>query len=120
MRGLEIALTLTSVVLIGFGQILFQLAARDATFAGFTWNTVASWLTPAMLAALAISTLATGLWVWVLRTASLAVVYPLYALTFIVVPLLEWLLTGTAMTPRSVVGAAAIVAGVWMMAGAAT
>ncbi len=105
--------------MIGCGQILFKFAARDATFAGFNWQTVASWLSPAMLAALAVSTLATGLWVWVLRSASLAVVYPLYALTFVIVPLLEWLIAGSPMTPRGAIRAAAIVAGVWMMAGAA-
>lgn len=118
MQALEIALTLSSVVMIGCSQILFKFAARDATIAGFNWQTIASWLTPTMLAALLVSTLATGLWVWVLRSASLSVVYPLYALTFVIVPLLEWLIAGTPMTPRSAVGAAAIVAGVWMMAGA--
>jgi len=116
MQGIQIAMTLASVFMIGCGQILFKLAAREAAFTGFTWETAASWLSPAMLAALAVSTLATILWVWVLRSASLAVVYPLYALTFVVVPLLEWLLAGTRLTPQGAAGAAAIVAGVWMMA----
>ena len=119
MQALEIALTLASVVMIGCGQILFKFAARDTTFAGFNWPTIASWLTPAMLAALIVSTLATGLWVWVLRSANLALVYPLYALTFVIVPLLDWLIAGTPMTPRGAMGAAAIIAGVWLMAGAA-
>ena len=74
--------------MVGCGQILFKLAARDATFDGFNWRMVASWLTPAMISALAVSTLATVLWVWVLRSASLAVAYPIYALTFVLVPLL--------------------------------
>jgi drug/metabolite transporter (DMT)-like permease len=114
----EIGLTLASVFMIGCGQILFKLAARDATYDGLSWPTVASWLSPAMIAALAISTIATALWVWVLRSASLSVVYPLYALTFVLVPLLEWLLFDTGFTVRHGLGAAAIVLGVWLMAGA--
>lgn len=116
MQGMQVAMTLISVVLIGCGQILFKLAARDTVSGGLAWETVASWLSPAMIAALAVSTLATGLWVWVLRSASLSLVYPLYALTFVVVPLLDWLLSGTRLTPQGAAGAAAIVAGVWMMA----
>jgi drug/metabolite transporter (DMT)-like permease len=116
--AIEIGLTLTSVVLIGCGQILFKLAARDATYDGINWTTAASWLSPAMIAALTISTIATALWVWVLRSASLSVVYPLYALTFVLVPLLEWLVFNTGFTVRHGLGAAAIVFGVWLMASA--
>jgi drug/metabolite transporter (DMT)-like permease len=116
--GDQIGLTLASVFMIGCGQILFKLAARDATFDGFNWPTVASWLSPAMIAALAVSTIATALWVWVLRSASLSVVYPLYALTFVLVPLLEWLVFNTGLTARHGLGATAIVFGVWLMASA--
>jgi drug/metabolite transporter (DMT)-like permease len=71
-----------------------------------------------MIAALTISTIATALWVWVLRSASLSVVYPLYALTFVLVPLLEWLLFNTRLTAQHGLGATAIVLGVWLMASA--
>ena len=91
MRGLDIILTLICVFLIGCGQILFKLAARTVEFDGMTWRTLASWLTPPMVAALTIYAAATLLWVWVLRTAPLAVVYPLYALAFILVPVLAWI-----------------------------
>jgi len=118
MLGMQIGLTLLSVVMIGCGQILFQTAARTAVLAGFNWPTVLSWLSPAMIAALAVSVVATALWVWVLRSASLAVVYPLYALTFVLVPALDWLVHDTTLTPQHGVGAAAIVLGVWLMASA--
>jgi drug/metabolite transporter (DMT)-like permease len=115
MQGIQISVTLISVFMIGCGQILFKLAARDTVAAGFTWETAFSLLSPAMFAALAVSMLATALWVWVLRSASLSLVYPLYALTFVVVPLLEWLFSGTRLTLHGAAGAVAIVAGVWMM-----
>jgi drug/metabolite transporter (DMT)-like permease len=119
MRGTEVILTLVSVFMIACGQLLFKIAARDTTFDGFTLLTVLSWLSPAMIAALLISTIATGLWVWVLRSASLPVVYPLYALTFVLVPVLDWMLSGTGLAPRHWAGAATIVAGVWLMSGVA-
>jgi len=112
------AATFASVFMVSCGQILFKLAARDATFDGMTWRMALSWLTPAMISALAVSTLATILWVWVLRSASLSVAYPLYALTFVLVPLLERLLFNTLFTPQHALGAAAIILGVWLMASA--
>lgn len=119
MRGTEVLLTLVCVFMIGCGQILFKLAAREVAFDGFNLRSLASWFSPAMLVALAIYAAATLLWVWVLRTASLSVVYPLYALAFVLVPLLGWMLFGEPMTARHWAGAALIVGGVWLMAGGA-
>jgi drug/metabolite transporter (DMT)-like permease len=114
----DIALTLTSVVLIGCAQILFKLAANGALLDGFHWRTLSSWISPSMIAALAVSIAATVVWVWVLRTARLGTVYPIYALTFVIVPLLDRFVFGTPFSPRSWLGAAAIIAGVWLMADA--
>jgi len=119
MQSIEVAGTLVSVFLIACGQIMFKLAAHDTRMDGFNWHTLVSWLSPAMIGALVVSTVATALWVWVLRSATLSVVYPLYALTFVVVPVLDALLFGAALTPRGWMGAGAIVGGVWLMSGAA-
>ncbi len=119
MMAAEILLVLASVGMVGCAQILFKLAAQTARTESFTWGTVGSWLSPSMLAALVVSLGGTVLWVWVLRKAPLGIVYPLYALTFILVPLLDWALFGMPLTPRQWGGAAAIVAGVWLMTGAA-
>jgi undecaprenyl phosphate-alpha-L-ara4N flippase subunit ArnE len=117
MRSTEILLTLVCVFMIGCGQILFKLAAREVAFDGFNIRSFVTWLSPPMLAALAIYAAATLLWVWVLRSASLSVVYPLYALAFVLVPLLGWAVFGVPMTARHWMGAALIVGGVWLMAG---
>jgi len=119
MRSTEVLLTLACVFMIGCGQILFKLAARDVTLDGINLRSLLSWLSPAMVAALCIYAVATLLWVWVLRTASLSVVYPLYALAFVLVPLLGWMLFGEPMTARHWFGAALIVGGVWLMTGGA-
>ncbi|HVN36498.1 MAG TPA: hypothetical protein VMU96_14735, partial [Casimicrobiaceae bacterium] len=117
--GAEFIMTISSVALIGCGQILFKLAARDVSLAGLTWQTIGSWVSPAMLAALTVSTLATGLWVWVLRTANLGIAYPLYALTFVLVPALDAVCFDATLTARHWMGAAAIVGGVWAMSAGA-
>jgi len=113
----EVLWTLASVAMVGAAQILFKLAARDATLDSVSWHTAASWLTASMIAALAVSTLATVIWVWVLRSATLSIVYPFYALTFVAVPLLDWALFGTMLSTRYWAGAAAVVGGVWLMSG---
>ncbi len=118
MRASEFALTFASVALIGCGQILFKVAARTADFSGLRWAVVASWLSAPMVAALLLSTVATVLWIAVLRTASLGLAYPLYALGFVLVPVLDATLFGSAFTLRHGLGAATIVGGVWLMSAA--
>ena len=113
----HVALTLASVALGAVAQILFEVAARGVRFDGWVWATVASWSTIPMLSALLVSAAGAALWVWVLRSANLSVVYPLYALTFVMVPLLDRALFATPLSPRYWAGAAIIVGGVWLMAG---
>jgi drug/metabolite transporter (DMT)-like permease len=112
VESIQIALTLVSVLLIACAQILFKLAARTVSAGAFDWSTAASWLTPSMFAALAVSSLATAIWVWVLRSANLSIVYPLYALTFVLVPVLDGIVFGNPWTLRLGLGSALIVLGV--------
>jgi len=113
--AINVALTLASVTLVAIAQILFELAARRVRFEGWAWETVASWSTVPMVLALLVSAAGAGLWVWALRSARLSVVYPLYALTFVLVPLLDRALFATPLPLRYWIGAATIVGGVWVM-----
>lgn len=112
-----IALTLASVALVAIAQILFDLAARRVRFEGWAWETVASWLTVPMALAIIVSAAGAGLWISALRSSRLSVVYPLYALTFVLVPLLDRALFATPLSLRYWVGAAVIVVGVSVMTG---
>lgn len=108
-RLLEIGLSLASTLGISIGQILFRLSAQRID--GGRW--VASTLgNPWLWAALIVYGAATLLWVHVLRTAPLSRVYPLIALAFVVVPLLDTFLLGEPLRPQSLVGGAVIVVGV--------
>ena len=108
-RVAELVLTGGCVLGIAIGQILFRVAAQRidaqrwvATLVGNAW----------LWSALVVYGLATVLWVHVLRTAPLGRVYPLFALAFVVVPVLERLVLGAPLRRQSLLGGALIVIGV--------
>jgi undecaprenyl phosphate-alpha-L-ara4N flippase subunit ArnE len=117
--AVAVALTLASVALVAIAQVLFELAARHVRFEGWTWQTMASWSTLPMALALLVSAAGVGLWIGALRSARLSTVYPLYALTFVLVPLLDRALFATPLSSRYWFGAAVIVGGVSVMTGSA-
>jgi len=108
-RAWEIGVSLACMLGISVGQILFRVGAQRidasrwlASIAGNLWLAIA----------LAVYGVATLLWVHVLRTAPLSRVYPLFALAFVVVPVLEAVLLGAPLRRQAVFGGAVIVAGV--------
>lgn len=110
MNLTTLALTLTCVLAIAGGQVLFKLAARGAaaSTAGFPWD----FLNIYLFAALAVYGFATLLWVWVLKTLPLNVAYPFVGLAFIIVPVLAWLLLNETLDWRHLAGGVLIMAGV--------
>lgn len=94
-------------LLLSIGQILFKKAAimTDASFAASLFN---GWT----IAAIALYGVATGLWIWVLRTTTLSGAFPLLALSFVLVPAAAWYLFGETLSWRYFVGSALIVAGI--------
>lgn len=108
----SLLLTLLCVLLIAVGQLLFKSAAQRWEFAGLTWATLVSFLSPIMLVALAIYAFATVLWVYVLRTVPLGAAYAVFSLAFVIVPLLAYFVLGERLTVNTLVGGALIVAGV--------
>jgi drug/metabolite transporter (DMT)-like permease len=105
----EIGLSLASMFGISIGQILFRLSAQRIDEERWVTSTLGN---PWLWAALIVYGVATLLWVHVLRTAPLSRVYPLIALAFVVVPLLDTLLLGESLRPQALIGGAIIVAGV--------
>jgi drug/metabolite transporter (DMT)-like permease len=109
MKTIEWVLTLSCVVGISSGQLLFKRAAQDwpspFSVLGFAQNT---WL----LLALAIYGVATIGWIYVLRTAPLHLAYPVFALAFILVPLMSTWFMGEQMHWHQWLGGAIIVVGV--------
>ena len=56
--------------------------------------------------------MATVLWVYVLRTVPLSAAYALFALAFVIVPLLAHFVLGEPLTANVLVGGVVIVAGI--------
>jgi drug/metabolite transporter (DMT)-like permease len=105
-------LVLACVVLIGGGQVLFKLAAVQWRVDAGAWVALRSLLSPAFVVALIVYGLATLLWVYALRTVPLSLAFPLYALTFLLVPVLAHFVGGEPLSMNTLIGGAIIVAGV--------
>ena len=110
LKGL--LLVLGCIVLIAPGQLLFKSAAAQWRLDGGAWLAVRSLASPAFIAAIVLYALATLLWVYALRIVPLASAFPLYALTFLVVPLVAHFVAGEPLTPNVLIGGAVIIAGV--------
>jgi drug/metabolite transporter (DMT)-like permease len=110
LRG--VILVLTCVALLAAGQLLFKFSATQWRVDGVSWSTLRSLFSPVFVLALAIYGVATILWVFALRTMPLTVAFPLYALTFVIVPLLAHWFVGEPLKPGMLIGGAIIVAGV--------
>jgi len=107
--ALALVLTAVCVLGIGFGQILFRKGAVGIDGERVIVSTLTS---PSLWVALVVYAAATVLWVYVLRYAPLSRVYPVFALAFILVPTLEWLLLGEPFRVQSLIGGAIIFVGV--------
>jgi undecaprenyl phosphate-alpha-L-ara4N flippase subunit ArnE len=115
IKGL--ALVVACVVLIGLGQILFKSAASQLRLDGGAWIALRSAASLPFVAALATYALATVLWMWALQSTPLSVAFPVYALTFVIVPILAHAFLGEAVGWRTFAGAAVIIAGVAISVG---
>lgn len=112
MSAKGLFLVSTCVVLIGAGQLLFKSAANQWRVERGIWVALGSLLSVPFVTALIVYGFATLLWVYALRTVPLGIAFPLYALTFVLVPVLAYAFLGEPLTWRTLVGAAIIILGV--------
>jgi undecaprenyl phosphate-alpha-L-ara4N flippase subunit ArnE len=110
----SLLLTVATVLMIAIGQLLFKSAASQWNVDGFTWKTAAGFLSPLMISALALYGVATVLWVYVLRTVPLSAAYAVFALAFLIVPILAHFMLDEPLTPNVLIGGAVIVAGIFI------
>jgi drug/metabolite transporter (DMT)-like permease len=94
---------------IAAGQILFKLSAQTVQRTGTFFDPTALTYFLIALALYGITTLG---WVWVLQKVELGKIYPLMALSFVVVPLASYLLLGERFQIQYFIGVALIIAGI--------
>jgi multidrug transporter EmrE-like cation transporter len=98
-------------LLLSAGQVLFKQAAVAGNGKPFHLTLFNGWLA----AALVLYAVATGLWIWILRSTPLSMAYPFVALGFILVPLAAHYLFAEPLETRYAVGVTLIVAGLFVM-----
>jgi len=104
-------LILAVVVTISVGQMLFK---HTAAMLNVAVNGLWAWFNPYLFVALALYGGATLAWVYVLRQVPLNLAYPLFALTFLLVPLLSLIIFREPFTLKMLAGSGAIVFGVYL------
>ena len=114
MIGLkQLIFILLTVFMLAVGQILFKFAAgkMDIQNDGLV---AAVFLNPALVIALTVYAVATLCWLIVLKGVPLRLAYPFAALGFFIVPLMSHFFLGEPLRWSSFVGAAIIMAGVYV------
>lgn len=104
---------LFTIFILSAGQILFKVASvkLDLSYKGLVTGLL---FNPILILAVAIYTVATVFWLFILKSMPLNVAYPLTALGFFIVPLLSFLFLGEELRWTSFVGAGIIMLGVYV------
>jgi len=102
-------LAVVVVVCIAVGQLLFKMSAQHASQEGGLLAPKPALILLCALALYAASTLA---WVWMLQKTELGRIYPVMALSFVLVPAGSHFLFGESFTARYCMGVALIVVGI--------
>ena len=102
-----ISMLVTTVFLLGVGQVLFKYAASNLDF-----GSARSYLSLPLASALCVYALATLAWLFILSRIPLSVAFPFYGLAFLIVPLLSAWLLGEPLRWSTLVGGAIILVGI--------
>lgn len=120
LSALQIGLLLVYAICMSIGQLLFKIAAISMNSAPVQSNSTFEWLlrlivNPYFLAAAAIYTALSVMWVWLLGFTPLARAYPFVAVAFIATPLLGYAAFSEPLTPQFYVGMVLVVAGLLLV-----
>lgn len=102
-----IALILGTIVLLALGQVLFKFAA-----VGIQFSQPRTLFSLSLIIALTVYGIATVAWLAVLARVPLSLAFPFYGLTFLLVPLLAWMILKEPIRPQVLWGGLLIMMGV--------
>lgn len=113
MTLLALLIALLVAICLSTGQLLFKQAAMSIGETAASFDLIKQLvLNPWLFAGLVLYLLTTVVWVLLLRTAPVSVVYPVTGLSFLLVPLASHLIFGEAYSSRILLGGALICAGI--------
>lgn len=111
----NLLLTLSTVLGIAAGQVLFKLGALAMNAAPESAGLVQRYVNGYLISAFAVYVLATLAWIYVLKTVPLNMAYPFMALAFVVVPVSAHFFVGEPLAWNHLVGGLVIAAGIWLV-----
>lgn len=112
MKTSDILLSLTVMLALSTGQLLFKKAALTIPTHNLQLGVLSALRNPYLLAGLVLYGLTTALWVYVLNSVPLSKAYPFTAIAYLVVPLAAHYLFGEAWNIQILAGSLLIIAGI--------
>ena len=109
MKTSQIILLLLTVMGISSGQLLFKQGALGLDKISKPWEYL---LNAHIFIGMVIYGICTVMWIYLLREVSLSKAYPLFALSFVIVPILSWLFFNESLDKTYFAGLLLIVGGV--------
>jgi drug/metabolite transporter (DMT)-like permease len=115
VRTGQIAAAVLVALSLSIGQILLKIAADQIAVAKDAPLWLRAVSNPFLIGACLLYATTTGAWVWILSGAQLSRAYPFVVLSFVLTPLLAFVLLHERLTPGYLVGMALIVAGLYFV-----
>jgi len=121
MKGVELALVMTGVLLNAAAQLLLKAGARTLTGLSFTLGNAAliaerAILSVPILCGLLLYAISVVVWVLALSRVQVSVAYPMLSVGYVVNAVAAWYLFGENLGPARIAGIGIIILGVWLVA----
>jgi drug/metabolite transporter (DMT)-like permease len=94
------------------GQLLFKIGAAQwsgTTLSQWIWSFISN---PFLVSAIFLYAFTTLIWIYVLRVLPLSLAYPITALSYVIVPILSFLLLKEKISVSNLIGMALIISGI--------
>jgi drug/metabolite transporter (DMT)-like permease len=106
------SIAVLTAVFMSIGQLLFKLGANGVNGTSFTRFLPGVATSPAIIAACVLYVLTTVIWVWVLKHAPLSLAYPFTALSYVITPILSYLLFNEKLNLQFAMGSLVLMLGI--------
>ncbi len=121
MRGADLALILTGVLLNAAAQLLLKAGSRAISGLALSFANAGTLLeriawNPPILGGLACYAISVLVWIMALSRVEVSVAYPMLSIGYVVNALAAWMLFSEQLSAARLVGIGVIIVGVWLVA----